>query len=65
MSSQNRRDIVEYIVTRIKAGARVRFKHDYFGSPIAEIPKWYGLRSRIPLSPTQFEEVRGRLRNQD
>ena len=64
MSTVNRNDIVEYIVSRIQAGAKVRFKHDYYGTPFAEVPKWYGLKARIPLSQAQFEQVKGRLRAQ-
>lgn len=60
----NRNDVVDFIVSRIKAGAKVRFKHDFYGSPVAEIPKWYGLKTRIPLSQAQFDQVKGRLRAQ-
>jgi len=64
VTTVNRKDIVEYIVSRVRAGAKVRFKHDFYGSPFAEIPKWYGLKTRIPLSQAQLDQVKGRLRPQ-
>lgn len=49
--------------SRIEAGDRVRFIHDYFGGHWVEFkPRWFfARRTRVALSAAQILEIKNRL----
>ncbi|MEZ5844807.1 MAG: hypothetical protein R3D27_13880 [Hyphomicrobiaceae bacterium] len=51
-------DKLDYILTRIADGARVRVATDYFGQPIVAVPRrWLPGSKRIRLTPNQMDVV--------
>lgn len=53
---------LDYILSRIDEGARVRVATDYFGQHVIEVPhRWLPISQRQSLRPAEMDEVRRAL----